>query len=283
MEMGLRPNPYKEKRMSATAPLLQSRPVTETTTLGVVSFLNARPLRELLSAADDVVLRPEVPSRLGEMLDAGQCDVALLPVVDGWRRRERLELVSDACIASDGETMTVRVYSKIPPDQLERLHVDGDSHTSIVLAQVIWRELYQHRLEVIPWNPASTPGDDVSPVNSLLLIGDKVVRQAPRGYGFEVDLGAAWKHLTGLPFVFAAWYGRRGEDHARIARILCAARDAGVSNAARIARNVASMHGWPAETAERYLCDIMKYTITPDMRASMDRFFTLAMQHGLLE
>lgn len=258
---------------------------TALTTYGVVSFLNARPLREYLPVGETVAVRAEVPSRLIELLDAGQCDIALLPVVDYWRNQDRLEIVSDACIASDGETMTVRVFSRCPPDEVERLFVDGDSHTSIVLARLIWLELYGRRLEVIPWRPGEvgeSPGSDPD-VNSILLIGDKVVRNAPRGFGFEVDLGAAWKHLTNLPFVFAAWYGRKGKNHLHIARMLSAARDQGVREARRIARASAASHGWPVETAERYLCDIMKYKLTPAMRAGMDRFFFMAENHGLFE
>ncbi len=271
--------------MTAPSTLIPPVAPSKLTTFGVVSFLNARPLREFLPVSETVTVRPEVPSRLLELLNAGECDIALLPVVDYWRNRDRLQMVSDACIASDGETMTVRVYSRRPPDRVERLYVDGDSHTSIVLARLIWQELYNKRLEVLPWSgPKATAdaGRDAD-VDSLLLIGDKVVRNAPRGFGFEVDLGAAWKHLTDLPFVFAAWYGLKGRNHLRTARMLSAARDAGVKDARRIAIDTAAAHGWPADVAVRYLCDIMKYKLTPAMRAGMDRFFYMAENHGLFE
>lgn len=228
-----------------------------------------------------MAVRPEVPSRLIGMLDGGECEAALLPVVDYWRNRERLRAVSDGCIASDGETLTVRVYSRRPPDRVERLHVDGDSHTSVVLARLIWLELYDRRVEVVAWG-GGTPDDDRS-VDAILLIGDKVVTRAPRGFGFEVDLGAAWKHLTDLPFVFAAWYGRKEADLSRAARILNAARDKGVSDARGIALRAAAEHGWPAELAVKYLCEIMKFKLTPGMRAGMDRFFHMAERRGLFE
>lgn len=243
-------------------------------TLGVVSFLNARPLRETLDDRDDVSLLPDVPARLGERLDRGECDAALLPIVDYWPRRDRLEIVSDACIGSDGETLTVRVFSAGPPDRIEQLHVDGDSHTSVTLARLIWRELYGRTLHLRPYSG--------EPATAVLLIGDKVVTRRPRGFGFEVDLGAAWKHLTGLPFVFAAWYGRRGSDLQAASRMLSEARDAGVAHAREIARRMAPLHGWPIDVAEHYLCDVMKYSITPPMRSAMDRFFELADGHGLL-
>jgi len=253
------------------------RPAAATYALGVVSYLNARPLYEGLADRRNLTLKPAVPADLAEMLLAGGCDAALLPVVDYWRHKDRLQPVSDACIASDGETMTVRVFAKRPAGQIQRLHVDGESHTSIILAQIIWRELYGRKLDLVPWKPGDSDGCD-----AVLLIGDKVVSHAPVGFGFEVDLGAAWKYLTGLPCVFAGWYGRADRDFTDLSAVLSKARDRGRAEAERIARRAAARHGWPQETAIRYLTRTLKFQLTDAMRSGMDRFFTLAEKHGLL-
>lgn len=251
-------------------------------TLGVVSFLNARPLVDALIGRDDVAVLPGVPARLAARLAAGECDAALLPVVDYWKARDRLEPVSDACIASVGETLTVRVYSRVPPDKVTRLHADTDSHTSVILARLIWQELYGRPLEVAAYD-ADQATAEPSEIEALLLIGDKVVSNRPHGFGFEVDLGAAWLHLTKLPFVFAAWYGPRGIDHRELATLLEQTRDRGVADAERIARESAPLHGWPEALAIRYLSQIMRYTLTPPMRQAMDRFFAFIDRHGLIQ
>jgi chorismate dehydratase len=54
---------------------------------------------------------------------------------------------------------------------------------------------------------------------AVLLIGDKVVDPTRAGYAYEVDLGGAWRQMTGLPFVFAVWASpepaaRTGQDPA---------------------------------------------------------------------
>ena len=105
------------------------------------------------------------------------------------------------------ETLTVRVYSRRPPQQMTTLQVDGDSHTSVVLAQVLWNELYGTGIQVEPLSPGA-PSD----AEAILLIGDKVVTQRPPGFDFEIDLGGAWRSLTDLPFVFAVWCKPRDLD-----------------------------------------------------------------------
>lgn len=281
-----------------------------------------------------MAIRPAVPSKLAAVLQDRSCDAALLPVVDYWKGRDHLRLVSNACIASDGETLTVRVFSRIPPERLDCLHVDGDSHTSVVLAQVVWRELYGRSLELRRWEPNRATGSaatgtdaagaeavgagaigagalgtdavgedavdtetdavdadavgthvaraETAGADAVLLIGDKVVRDAPRGFGFQVDLGAAWRHATGLPFVFAAWAAEPGAAGDELARLLETARDAGVAAVEEIARQESPAHGWPPQLALTYLRDIMRYTLTDARRAGMDRFFELAAKHGFL-
>lgn len=298
-----------------------SPPAAGLRTLGAVAYLNSRPLTAALEGSPRLRLRHAVPAELAGLLDRGSVELAMVPVVDLWRAGDRWQRVSDCCIASEAETLTVRVFSRVPPDRLTRLHCDPDSHTSVMLARVLWRELYGRALELVPLaapggsavcagvaapadsrgaspadarqaSPAdsigASPGDAriASPPNAksassadgdaVLLIGDKVVTAAPRGCGFEVDLGGAWRHLTGLPFVFAVWAGRSGRDWSAEAAELEAARDAGVARAAELAERHAPAHGWPIDLARRYLCETLSYRLTDRHLAGMRRFAELA-------
>ena len=249
-------------------------------TLGVVSFLNALPLIDGLDDRRDVRLDCRAPAQLAALLDAGHVDAALVPVVDLARRGEAWQRVSDACIASDNQTMTVRVFSRTSPERIDRLHVDGDSHTSVVLAKVIWGELYGRNLTTEPID--ATPAA-LDACQAVLLIGDKVVSGIGRPFAFEVDLGAAWRELTGLPFVFAAWAARSGRDMADLSAMLSAARDRGVARADVIAKEHGPAKGWPVELAARYMTDYLSYVLTPDHLAGMARFIDLARRYGLLD
>ncbi|GMV96704.1 MAG: menaquinone biosynthesis protein [Phycisphaerae bacterium] len=250
----------------------------EPAALGVVSFLNALPLVEGLDATTGVSLVYAVPSALAGMLRGGEVDAALIPVIDLARGQGRWRRISDAGIAADGETLTVRVFSRVPPEEMTVLYADDDSHTSVALARLIWSRYYERQLHVRPLSAA----DGLEACDSVLLIGDKVVSAPMHDFGFDVDLGGAWKEWTGLPFVFAAWAAPPGGRTERLAALLSAARDRGVARALDIAAQAGPPRGWPVELAEEYLTRRLMYTLTPPAVEGMKLFFDLAAEEGII-
>ena len=248
--------------------------------LGAVSFLNAKPLVAGLDTDPHIDLVCDVPARLPAMLDNRTVDAALVPVIDLVQDQRRWQVISDACIGCDGETLTVRVFSRIPPEKIQTLHVDGDSHTSVALARIIWRERYDTTLTVVPFQRTET----VHECEAVLLIGDKVVNNTLLDYEIETDLGSAWKSLTSLPFVFACWAGHRDMDIdvAALATRLSQARDAGVATARLIAADFGPGLGWPVTLAERYLTSRLKFTLGQRQREGLSRFLTLAKQYDIV-
>ena len=246
--------------------------------LGVVSYLNAKPLIEGLEADPTVKLRHDVPARLPVLLDGGDVDAALVPVIDLVEPHRDWRIVSDACIGCDGETLTVRVFSRVAPEAIRRLHVDGESHTSVVLATILWRERFGTDIEILPF----TRNETVAECEAVLLIGDKVVNYTPIDLDIQTDLGFEWKSLTSLPFVFAVWAIPAAVSAEELARKLSQARDDGVRSAERIAVDYGPGLGWPAELAKRYLTSRLKFTLGPRQREGMARFFELARRHGIV-
>lgn len=250
--------------------------------LGVVSFLNSKPLICDLVREPRVRLTPDVPARLPEGLARGDFDAALLPIVDVIRSDGAYRIVSDACIGCDGETMTVRVFSQTPPDRIREIWVDGDSHTSVALATVLWEELYGRRITTRKIDARREPLDTLE---AVLLIGDKVVDPSRAGFAYETDLGGAWRQHTGLPFVFAAWAAPRepsnGGDLNALRKLLCAARDRGVQRASEIASEEASAHGWPTSLAVRYLTRCLRFRMDARYIEGANLFARLCAKAGL--
>src|SRR3954463_10135123 len=85
-----------------------------------VSYLNARPLIFGLEKQADRKLLLEVPAKLIDLMRSGEADVALLPVID-YQRLDGLCIVPAGGIGCDGETLTVRIFSRVPIAQIATL------------------------------------------------------------------------------------------------------------------------------------------------------------------
>lgn len=247
--------------------------------VGSVSFLNARPLIYGLDGAQDLLrLSLDVPSRLLDGLLDGRYDVALLPVID-YQRMPGLKLLTSGGIGCDGATLTVRIFSPVPVEQVRKLACDTDSHTSVALARVVLSRLYGIKPRFV--DLAAGVRRDGSA--ALLLIGDKVVCEEPQGLPHQLDLGEAWKRLTGLPFVFAAWIARDGVDLRDLPDRLELARRDGLAHLDEIVARHAVPRGWPAGVARRYLAEHLKFEIGPDQLRAIRLFHQYAAEEGLLE
>lgn len=244
-----------------------------------MSYLNAKPLIDGLEATCDLLL--DVPSRLLGLMREGRADVALLPVADvpELAREAGARVLRAGCIGCDGPTLTVRVFSDRPLAEVQTLYVDTDSHTSVNLARVVMRELYGREVMLVPLERggAGRPGGRW-PEGAVLLIGDKVMTAAPPASEkpVQVDLGEAWKRLTGLPFVFAVWTARADADAAALEAVLTAAKVRGVSRVDEIVATHGVRYGWPADWARRYLTEFLKFDVGPRQLEAMRLFWKKA-------
>jgi chorismate dehydratase len=242
-----------------------------------VSYLNARPLIEGLDRNPQVSLALDVPSGLLDRLRSGDADVALLPVID-YQRLGGLTIVPAGGIGSDGTTLTVRIFSRVPIEQIRSLACDPDSHTSVALARILLARKHDLQPEFCDLGRARAD----EPTQARLLIGDKVVCDEPVGFDHQLDLGAEWKELTGLPFVFAVWMARGGVDATLIEPHLERAKRAGLANVERIIAQHAVPRGWPAELARDYLTRHLRYDVGPRELEAIRQFHRLAYEEGLI-
>jgi chorismate dehydratase len=244
--------------------------------VGAVSFLNAKPLVYGLESDPSLELSLEVPSALLDGLRRGRYDVALLPVID-YQRMDGLRMLTAGGIGCDGPTLTVRIFSRVPIERIHTLDCDTDSHTSVALARVLFAESYGRVPEFLP-----LPAVGAKPAEARLLIGDKVVADEPKDCPHQLDLGEAWKNLTGLPFVFAAWMARVGIDLGGLPARLERAKREGLRDVERIIARESGPRRWPPDVARRYLTEYLRFDIAAPQLAAVERFHALAHRHGAL-
>lgn len=255
--------------------------------VGCVSYLNAKPLIAGLDNEPGIEVRADVPARLLADLESGDVDIALCPVIDFFASTHELALVPVGAIGCEGPTLTVRLYSQVPIDQITTLHADTDSHTSVALAQVLLAKLFDTRPQIIDYDAREQTAQgriEVSP-QAMLLIGDKVVTGSPLAvqYPYQMDLGEGWHELTGLPFVFAMWMTQAQTDLGDLPARLGAQLDANLPQRLLIAERYAKQHGWPNDLAEHYLIDVLRYKVGSRELEAVARFGQLASELGVTE
>lgn len=105
-------------------------------------------------------------------------------------------------------------------------------------------------------------------------------------YPYQLDLGDAWKELTGLPFVYAIWMCRRERaddpEVRRTADLLDRQRRHNRTRLDWIVSAQASRHGWPLELAAQYLGSLLRYEVGPRECEAVARFFEMAREDGLV-
>lgn len=249
--------------------------------IATVSYLNARPLIDGLELHGGIELLRRVPSGLISTLEAGDSTVALCPIIDFQRSPRPLEIVPTGAIGCNGPALTVKLFSRRPIDELSEIAVDGDSHTSVALLSVIMNRLHHRRPAMRPLrrNPGSANHD------AVLLIGDKVITDTPdsRSFPHQLDLGQAWKELTGRPFVFAVWMTCSGSDLGGAPQVLERVRRENQHRTAEIAARHATPSGWPEDLAVRYLSRCLCYDFGPNEIAAVEEFWRLCQECGIIE
>jgi chorismate dehydratase len=240
-----------------------------------VSYYNAKPLVHDLEGDAGIALSYHVPARLLDALRAGEADVALLPVID-YQRMPGLRVIPAGGIGCDGPTLTVRIFSHVPVKRIKSLACDGDSHTSVALARVLLAETYGIK-------PPLLPLAERSRADAVLLIGDKVVCEEPQGYAHQLDLGAGWKKLTGLPFVFAVWTAVPGLALGNLLDRLVQAKRRGLADPDALVARYAVPRGWPPKIARQYVTEYLQYDIGLRHLEAIRLFHQYAAKYALID
>lgn len=177
--------------------------------VGIVSYLNTRPLIFGLKRqpiASQIELIEDTPARLAEMLKNDEIDLGLIPVAAIPELKE-WHLAADYCIGTEGEAASVCLFSEVPLEEIERVYLDYQSRTSVALLKWIMKEYWGIHPELLHAADEDFR-KEIKETTAGLVIGDRAFEQRKQST-FFYDLGAEWKKITGMPFVFAAWISNK--------------------------------------------------------------------------
>jgi chorismate dehydratase len=241
--------------------------------IGCVKYLNAQPL--IFGWPGEVLF--DHPATLCRKLAAGELDVACVSSFE-FLRNPIYNIVDDVAVAADGAVYSVFLAHAAPLDELDEIALDPASNTSVNLLRCLLAEhgLKGKLIDVATVDPTVTGR------RGQLLIGDQAIRfREQRSSEVHVwDLGAAWRALTGLPFVFALWLARPALDQANsIATRLRALRDA---NIAELDALIAAQTEFAPEFCSRYFRHHLRFRFADEEKRGLLMFRSLCQKHGIL-
>ena len=252
--------------------------------LGVVSYLNTRPLVEVLrtGAIDrDFELIYDVPSRCAERLHMGETDVALIPAAEIGRGHDAYRIVPNVGIISNGPVGSVFIVLNKEPEEIQTLALDRGSRTSVMLAQIILSRQFGCQPEVF-FHPPDIDAM-LKRADAALLIGDPALTLPHKRYRI-LDLGEIWTQMTGLPFVYACWTGRPDALTPYHIAKLIEAKEKGKPLIPNIAKDYAAETRTlsPAFYAE-YLTRNILYDLGGAELEGLRRFYAYGVELGLMD
>lgn len=234
-------------------------------------------------------LGDKAPAKCAQMLEAGLCDAALIPVIE-YQRIPDLLIVPQVAVASKRRVRSVLLATRCPLEDIRSVTLDSSSRTS----QALLRILFKHKYQLSPVFTERTPDPAVAFENmfeasdAALIIGDPAMRLAASAERLRLttfDLADEWRAMTGLPFVFAVWATGRStvEAFPNIAREFQQAKAEGLEHIEEIVTHYAETLQLPRAELRAYLHESVNFDLDDENIAGMNRFFELARDCGLID
>ena len=246
--------------------------------IGVVDFLNSRPLVHGLDRERGVKLIYDVPAALSEKLKKGELDVALISTIECFRNPD-FRILPEIGVCSEGAIKSIKLYARGPLERARRVALDRGSRSAATLTRITYLEFFQ-QLETTFFEIPPTLDPQSVDADAVLLIGDTALTADP-GELTPTDLGALWTERTGLPFVYAVWACHKSTPTERVMPMLLRARERGLPQRPVLAQQAAKELGLPAAGLTQYLTKNLRYQLGEREIKGLERYRDIASEHGL--
>ena len=250
--------------------------------VGSPPYLVARPLDCGLEREGQIELVRAVPSRLVELLRAGELDVALVSSIELFRRPGYAFLAGPA-VSARGPVASVQVFLRRPLAEVETVALDPSSRAAQALTRIVLPRRLGRAPRFLEPPAGSDPAEACPDAHAWLRIGDPALRTwlAPAPPP-AFNPSAAWTEDTGLPFVFAVWLVRAGlELTPGEVEAFAAARARGAEHIEALGREASQAWGLPLEACRRYLREECRYDAGPELEPALWAFRDAAAALGL--
>lgn len=240
--------------------------------IGTVSYTNAYPLIDYLPLVyPDAEIISVVPSKLGILMKRGEVDIALLSSIELLRHPE-YSYLPQISISSDGEVGSVLLFSKVPVHEIKTVALDQSSLTSVMLIKILFSEYWKIAPDDLTYAPPVEKGLEIA--DAALVIGDAGL-VAEKQYPYCYDLGAEWKTMTGLPFVFALWITQPYVNIEQCLPFFLEAKKLGLEHISEIAKKCSAALPVSEERFHHYFVKNLCYDLGDTFLNGMNYYFDL--------
>lgn len=240
--------------------------MTQKIKVGAVSYLNTKPLIygfEQGAMQDEIELMIDYPANIAALLQQNELDIGLIPVAV-IPTLQQPHIISDYCISCNGEVASVCLFSDVEMHKIETILLDYQSRTSVALLKILLKEYWKISPELVLADAGYE--QHIGGTTAGLVIGDRAFSQRLVSTYF-FDLGYAWKQMTGLPFVFAAWVSNKTVSAGFIEKF-DKSMQMGMDNLDLIVEE----HPYPIFDLHDYYTRCIEYRISPEKKQALELF-----------
>jgi chorismate dehydratase len=177
--------------------------------LGYINYLNCYPFYHCMfnSPIAGVDVIPAYPGELNVMMEKGELDVSPISAAAFCGVQDRLVLLKDFCLSSEGYVRSVVLNSRYPIEDLsdKTIGLTRASKTSMVLLKILLQKYY----DVNPNYVTVEPDPQYTNIDAALVIGNEAMVDTPEPIQYSYDLGDLWMRKTGYPVVFAVFAAQK--------------------------------------------------------------------------
>jgi len=237
--------------------------------ISAVSYLNTLPFLYGLQNSpviNEVDLQLDMPSLCAEKLLNDKVDIGLVPIAI-LPQLKQYHILSDYCIGASGKVKTVLLLSDVPLEEIEAVHLDYQSKTSISLVRVLAKSFWKINPE---WIKAKAGFEEkIGGTTAGVIIGDRTFNLS-KEYKYKYDLAEEWEKMTGLPFVFACWVSTKKLPE-KFIKDFNFALHLGVNNVSKALVN-SVQNQIPLEELNSYLTNNISYNLDEKKREAIFKF-----------
>lgn len=260
--------------------------------MGQIDYSNVWPVFHyfpIRAFAETVEIVRKTPAGLNRDMREGRVDLGPMSSFAYGESFHRYLLLPGLSVSASGPVRSILFFYKRSLEEAinGRIAMTTTSATSVALLRIIIEKFYGGR----PQYAFVTPSlhDMMETNDGALLIGDDAIRASWQNHGYGVmDLGEAWKALTGHTMTYALWGIRReaAERHPDlIADILRAFRESkrkGKTDTSGIIAAAVDKIGGTEDYWRRYFAGLIHDLGEREM-AGLRYYYRLAAELNLLE